>query len=67
MACLITLRRTRVGRPRSPLILFAVYGRFLYTNLAAQCYAFSRSLIWVVVCGLHIGEAYSSFGRTSML
>ena len=30
------------------------------TNLAAQCCTFSTRLIWVVVCGFHIGEACSS-------
>ena len=64
MACLIILRRSRVGHPRvairSVLIVWRPWS--LLANLAAQCCTFSRCLIWVVVCGFHIGEAYSSFG-----
>ena len=69
MACLIILRHSRVGHTgeaiRSVVIVWRRWS-FL-TNLAAQCCTFSRCLIWVVVCGLHIGDAYSIFGRTSML
>ena len=68
MACLIILRRSRVGHPRVAVrSVLTVWRRWSFLiNLAAQCCTFSRCLIWVVVCGFHIGEAYSSFGRTSM-
>ena len=66
MACLIILRRSRVGHPRVAVrSVVTVWRRWSFlTNLAAQCCTFSRCLIWVMVCGFHIGEAYSSFGRT---
>ncbi len=67
---MIILRRSSVGHPRVAIrSVVAVWRRWLFlTNLAAQCCTFSRCLIiWVVVCGFHIGEAYSNFGRTSML
>ena len=68
MACLVIVRGSRVGRPRDLLRLFGAYGRyFLITNLAASCCGFSGSLIWTVVCGFHIGEAYLSFGQTCIL
>ena len=69
MVCLIILRRSRVGHPRVAIRnVVIVWRRWSFlTNLAAQCSTFSRCLIWVVVCGFHIGEAYSGFGRTSML
>ena len=69
VACLIILRRSRVGHPRVAIrSVVTVWRRWSFlTNVAAQCCTFSRCFIWVVVFGFHIGEAYSSFGRTSML
>ena len=60
MACLMILRRSRVGHPRVAIrSVVAVWRRWSFLiNLAAQCCTFSRCLIWVVVCGFHIGEAY---------
>ena len=69
MVCLIILRRSRVGHPRVAIrSVVTVWLRWSFlTNLAALCSTYSRCLIWSVVCVFHIGEAYSSFGRTSML
>ena len=59
MACLIILHRSRVGHPRVAIRCVVTVWRIwsFLTNLAAQCCTFSRCLIWVVVCGFHIGEA----------
>ena len=54
MACLIILRRSRVGRPAKGAImsLVAVWRRWSFlTNHAAQCCPFSKCLILVVVSG----------------
>ena len=69
MACFIILHRSRVGHPKVAIrSVVAVWRRSSFlTNLAALCCTFSRCLMWVMVCGFHIGEVYSSFGRTSML
>ena len=69
MACLIILRRSRVGRPSVVIwSVEALLRRWSFlTNLAALCCTFSSCLIWVEVCGFHTEDAYSSFGRTSML
>ena len=69
MACLIIVRSSRVGHPSVAIrSVVAVWRRWSFLiNLAAQCCNFSRCLIWVMVSGFHIGEAYSCFGRTSML
>ena len=70
MACLIILRRSRVGHPRVAIrSVVTVWRRESFlTNLAAQCCTYLFNFfIWVVVSRFHIGEAYSSVGRTRML
>ncbi|KAK2153318.1 hypothetical protein NP493_2329g00000 [Ridgeia piscesae] len=59
MACLMILRRSRVGHPRvATRSVVVVWRRWSFlTNLAAQCCTFSRCLIWIMMCGFHIGEA----------